>query len=79
MQIQNPIILKKSTKNGGHSENMGFDGKTIWRFQTKKKLKYNSSLDQTTPSNTGPLNATIDMDPVTRKKYIEENLKKAFR
>ena len=38
VQIQSPVIINKKYKNGGHSENMGFDGKTIWRLQTKKTL-----------------------------------------
>ena len=37
--IQSPIIKNQNYKNEGHSENMGFDGKTIWRFQTKNRTK----------------------------------------
>ena len=32
-----PMIMNKSTKNEESFENMGFNGKTVWRFQTKKK------------------------------------------
>ena len=38
LKIKAPSLQTKSTKNEGHSENMGFDGKTIWRSQTKKTL-----------------------------------------
>ena len=31
-----PHPYKKSTKIEGPSENMGFNGKTVWRFQTKR-------------------------------------------
>ena len=34
-----PSLQTKSRKNEGHSENMGFNGKTIWSFQAKKKNK----------------------------------------
>ena len=36
-QIQSPKITNKSTKNEGPSENMSFNGETVWKFQTKKK------------------------------------------
>ena len=37
-----PHHCRKSakTKIAEHSENMGFNGKTVWRFQTKKKQKH---------------------------------------
>ena len=38
-KTQSPIITKKGTKIEGPSENMGFNGKTVWRFQTKKRTK----------------------------------------
>ena len=41
-------------------ENMGFKGKTVWRFQTKKE-KQTSSLDQTTPRDTWPLKKQMNM------------------
>ena len=34
-----PHHYKKGTKIEGPSENMGFNGKTVWRFQTKKRTK----------------------------------------
>ena len=32
-----PSLQTNCTKNEGPPENMGFKGKTVWRFQTKKK------------------------------------------
>ena len=32
-----PLSKTKTTKNGGPSENIGFNVKTAWRFQTEKK------------------------------------------
>ena len=34
-----PYLYKKSTKIEGPSEIMCFNGKTVWRFQTKKRTK----------------------------------------
>ena len=50
-----PYDYKKSTKIEGPSENMGFNGKTVWRFQKKKKNR-NIILDLSkNPSGTpGP-------------------------
>ena len=36
-KLKAPSLQTKSTKNEGPPENMGFKGKTVWRFQTKKK------------------------------------------
>ena len=36
-KLKAPSLQTKSTKNEGPSENMGFNGKTVLRFQTKKK------------------------------------------
>ena len=30
------VLTNKSTKNEGPFENMGLNGKTVWRFQKKK-------------------------------------------
>ena len=32
-----PSLKTKCTKKEGPPENMGFKGKTVWRFQTKKR------------------------------------------
>ena len=37
-----PLLRIKSTKNEGPLENMGFKGKTVWRFQRKKEQKQTS-------------------------------------
>ena len=34
-----PHDYKKMYKNEGTFENMGFNGKTVWTFQTKKKKR----------------------------------------
>ena len=34
-----PWLQTKSTKNEGPSENMSFNGETVWKFQTKKNQK----------------------------------------
>ena len=31
-----PLLKTNSTKNEGPSENMSFNGETVWKFQTKK-------------------------------------------
>ena len=55
LKFKGPSLPTKCTKNEGLFENMGFNGKTVWRFQTKKKNK-NEILDLSkTPSVThGP-------------------------
>ena len=47
----NSLSLKtKSTKNEGPSENMGFNGKTVWRFQTEKRTETMISTFQKKPN-----------------------------
>ena len=53
-----PHDYEQKYKNEESFENMGFNGKTVGRFQTKKK--HISSLDQKTPWNTRPLKTTIE-------------------
>ena len=36
-KVQSPVTTNKSTKYDGTFENMGFKGKTVWRFQKKKE------------------------------------------
>ena len=45
------MITNKNTKNEGIFENMGFNGKTVRRFQTKKNGNENLDLSKT-PSGT---------------------------
>ena len=59
-------LQTKCRKNEWPPENMGFEGKTVWRFQTKKE-KQTSSLDQTTPRDTWPLKKQMNMDLVNSK------------
>ena len=50
------VLTNKSTKNEGPLENMGLNGKTLWRFQKKKKQKRNSRAFKNTKWKTRPLN-----------------------
>ena len=57
---------------------MGLNGKTFWRFQTEKKLKYIFRLYQATLWNTRPLNTTnddglCDQEELNRRK-IEKSI-----
>ena len=38
-KLKAPSLQTKSTKNEGPPENMGFEGKTVWKFQTKKHFR----------------------------------------
>ena len=51
VQIQSPIIITKSTKNEGDSENMGFDGKKFEDFGQKKHFwpRPNNPVEHTAP------------------------------
>ena len=44
-----PSVRTKSTKNDGPPENMGFKGKTVSRFQTKKRTETLFSTFQKQP------------------------------
>ena len=58
-----PSLWTKSTKNEGHSENMGCNGKTVWRFRTIKRTEHCSRLFRKTQSNTRTLKAAIEHGP----------------
>ena len=58
-----PSLQTKSTKHEGPPENIGFKGKTVWRFQTKKKQIHYSRPFKTTPWKTRTLNASIEHGP----------------
>ena len=75
-KIKAPSLQTKSTKNEGPFENMGFNGKTVWRFQTKKEQKQNSRPFKNTQRNTRPLNATIENDPCNREKINRRKIEK---
>ena len=53
-----PHDYEQKYKNEEFFENMGFIVKTVWRFQTKKKIRKTFSLDQST--HTRPLNPSIE-------------------
>ena len=44
-----PPLLTKSTRNEGHFGNIGFHGKIIWRFQSKKGTKTIFTIFQKRP------------------------------
>ena len=44
-----PHDYKQKYNNEGTFENMGFNGKTVWRFQTKKRMKTKFSTFQKHP------------------------------
>ena len=46
-------------KNEQSFEKKGFNGKTVWRFQTKK-IRKTFSLDEKIPWNTRPLKTIIE-------------------
>ena len=52
-----PSLQTKSTKNDGHFENTGCNGK---QFEDFRRNKNYSILAQTTPPNTRPLKTAID-------------------
>ena len=52
-KIKAPSLQTKIIKNEGHSQNMGFNGKTVWRYPTKK-MKYRTRLIQKWLKNTSP-------------------------
>ena len=70
-----PHHYKQLRKNEGHSENMCFNGKTVRRFQTKK----NSSIHQTTPWNTWPVNAAIDDGPCNQEEMNCRKIEKSIQ
>ena len=62
-ETSKPHQYKKGTKKEGASENMGFNGKTTWRFKTKKRTETKFSTFYKNPWNTRPLNTTIEYGP----------------
>ena len=59
------MITNKSTKNEGPSKDKFHEKKPFEDFRRKK---YTSGLDQTTPWNTRPLNATIETGPCNQEE-----------
>ena len=59
VKVKGPSFPTKCTKNEGPFENMIFSKKPFEDFN-EKKIKYTSSLDQTTAWNTQPLKTTIE-------------------
>ena len=69
-------LQKKGIKNEEPFENIDFNGK---QFEDSDEKKHTSSLDQTTPWNTLPLNATIDDRPYNQEEMNCRKIEKAFR
>ena len=55
---------------------MGFNVKTVWRFQTEKK--YISSLAQTNPWNSRPSNVTNDDGPCNQDEVKGRKIESAL-
>ena len=70
-----PSLQSEVTKSEGNSENMGFNGKTIWRFETKK---YNFSFDQTAPGTTPLVYVTIEDGACSQEKLNWRKTEKKF-
>ena len=58
-----PHRYKKSTKIEKPSEHMGFNGKTVWRFQTKKRTETLFSTFQKPHWDTRSLKPSIEYCP----------------
>ena len=58
---------------------MGFNGKTVWRFQTKKKNKNIIPELLKNPSGTpGPYSHQLNITLVYSKNYTKKNLKEGL-
>ena len=63
-KLKAPSLQTKSTKNEVPPENMGFKGKTVWRFQTKKKNRnIILNLSKKTQWDTRTLRPSTDYRP----------------
>ena len=71
-----PHDYKQKDKNEGPSEIMGFNGKTVWRLQKKKRLKTKLSTFQKTQWNRRPLNTLIEYGPYNQEEQNRTKLKK---
>ena len=49
LKFKTPSLQTKSTKKEWPFQNMSFNGKTVWRFQTKKRTETSFSTFQNTP------------------------------
>ena len=64
LNFNSPSLQTKSTKNEGPSENMGFNGKTVWSFQTEKRTETIISTFQKEPNGKQrTLQVSIDHGP----------------
>ena len=59
-----PSLQTKSTKNEGPPENMGFNMKTVWRFQMEKRTETIFSTFQKTHCDTRTLKPSTEMSPL---------------
>ena len=54
---------------------MGFNGKTVWRFQTNKQQKTFIASSKQPHESHGPLMQQLIMDLLTRKKELQKKWK----
>ena len=74
-----PWLQTERTKNEGSSEKMSFNAETVWKFQTKKNQKIQSSYGEQNKRTTRTRKQKLNMNHVARKNLTEAKLKKAFR
>ena len=72
------ISAQSVQKKEAPSENLGFNGKTVWKFQTQIKSKIPVLAWRTKQRNDNNPKEKLNMTHVARKKLIVAKLKKAF-
>ena len=79
LKFKVPSLRTKGTKNEVTSENMGFNWKTIWRFQKKQKQKTLLASTKQPCETHGPLNTRTYDRPCNQEQInwgkIEESLR----
>ena len=55
---------------------MSFNAETVWKFQTKKNQKIQSSYGEQNKRTTRPRGQKLNMNHVARKNLTEAKLKK---
>ena len=78
VNVKAPSLYTKSKKHQGHSENMGFDWRRNWRFQTRKKTETLFSTFQKTPVGHQDPEAIKWISPLQTVRLKKQNLKEGF-
>ena len=73
-----PWLQTERTKNEGPSEKLSFNGEQFEFFEPKNQ-KIQSSYGEQNKRTTRPWRQKLNMNHVSRKKWTEAKLKKAFR